>query len=455
MHYLRKTILPFLLVFFVVAVGSQNVLGAQPDYLTHEEPVPESVKEMEGPLAEGLTEEEEEPRRVIAPSLKEKLAELPPFWRDTSATLNLRTYYFDSTSGETKNQALALGGSFSYESGWWQELLQVGATVFTSQRLYGPKDRDGTLLLRPDQQGFTVLGEAFVAVNLFDHAMLRFYRQSFNLPYVNRQDNRMVPNTFEAYSLGNRTNPHVNYIVSHLTEMKTRNSPNFVSMSEAAGLAGTDEDLTMFGARYTLNDKFNIGAINFYSWEFMNIFYTETNSTWDLTDGLAIRFSGQYTDQQSVGDELGGDFNTWVYGLKAALSFKGAILSFAFTSTDDDSGIRSPYGSYPGYLSLIVKDFNRAGEDAWLVGLSSDFSTFGLSGLSAFVNYAEGDTPDSGVAASPDERELDITVDYRFEQSWLKGLWLRVRAAFVDQDGENAKNVDQYRLILNYDLPIL
>ena len=106
-------------------------------------------------------------------------------------------------------------------------------------------------------------------------------------------------------------------------------------------------------------------------------------------------------------------------------------------------------------ISLMIKDFNRAGEDAWLVGLSYDFSCIGLDGLSAFGRYAHGNTPDSGAVASPDQKELDVTVDYRFKKGFLKGLWLRARGAYLDQDGPNARDVSNIRLILNYDIQIM
>jgi predicted porin len=105
----------------------------------------------------------------------------------------------------------------------------------------------------------------------------------------------------------------------------------------------------------------------------------------------------------------------------------------------------------------MIKSFNRADEDAWLIGASYDFERIGAPGLSSFVNYARGYTPDSGSNASPDQWEFDITVDYRFQSKLLKGLWLRARAAFVDQDNTvaGASDVDDIRVILNYDLPIL
>ena len=105
----------------------------------------------------------------------------------------------------------------------------------------------------------------------------------------------------------------------------------------------------------------------------------------------------------------------------------------------------------------MIKSFNRADEDAWLVGASYDFARIGVPGLSSFVNYAQGNTPDSGSNASPDQQEFDITVDYRFQSRSLKGLWLRARAAFVNQDEAvaGADDLDDYRLILNYELPII
>ena len=103
----------------------------------------------------------------------------------------------------------------------------------------------------------------------------------------------------------------------------------------------------------------------------------------------------------------------------------------------------------------MIKDFNRAGEDAWLLGLSSDFRYFGDTGFSGFINYAWGDTPDNGSDASPDQSEFDLTLDYKPRTGVAKGLWFRLRAAFVDQDGADGKDLRDIRLIANYDFSVL
>ena len=123
---------------------------------------------------------------------------------------------------------------------------------------------------------------------------------------------------------------------------------------------------------------------------------------------------------------------------------------------------------FPGYLGLLQSDFNRAGENAFLVGLSYDFARVGLSGLSGFFNYAEGfDSKISGMdsggdggirpdrsANGVDEREFNLTVDYRFQEGWLRGLWLRVRGSLL-RSSIDGFDSEQVRVILNYDIPVL
>ncbi len=119
--------------------------------------------------------------------------------------------------------------------------------------------------------------------------------------------------------------------------------------------------------------------------------------------------------------------------------------------------IRSPFGSKPSALSFMLRDFDRAGEDAWLVGLSYDFAPeLGVKGLSAFVNYARGNGRHAALTGSRlvDEDELDLTVDYRFTAGPLTGLWLRVRGALVRELGGDRDTQNEFRAILNYELPL-
>jgi hypothetical protein len=127
--------------------------------------------------------------------------------------------------------------------------------------------------------------------------------------------------------------------------------------------------------------------------------------------------------------------------------------------TASGNTVQAPWGSYPGYLSLIQEDFDRANEKAIGVGVAYDFSKLITPGLSAFATAAWGwDAIDPKTRASaPDQAEYDLTVDYRptwLRPSFLQGMWLRVRGAILDQQGADQLGW-QVRLILNWERDLL
>ncbi len=319
-----------------------DVFAAQPEYQSNEAPPPGSVKDVRESLGPQAIEKPPPRRGVLG--WDRALANLPQFFRDTSLILKPRLYNFDSNfSDGEENEAFALGSAIEYRSGSWRNLLKVGLTGYTSQKAHGPRDKGGTGLLKPVQTGFGVLGEAYVDVDTGLGAKIFLYRRGLNLPYLNRDDGRMVPLTHELYALtsGMDTYP-ARWVAGHVSKMKQRDSDRFIAMSEAAGFVGTDEGVTLAGGSYNFTEHAHIGILNLYSWDFLNIFYAEAANLYSLTDELLVRISGQVTSQVSVGEELGGDTSTWTAGLRAALSYKNFVLALAGTLTGDDSGITSP-----------------------------------------------------------------------------------------------------------------
>ena len=428
-------------------------------------PAPESVLELNSPLDIPFLPLAPVPlaftalRDSIRESLKPQLETLPPFFRDTQVGANLRLYYFDRENhvspSKSDNEALTLGGSLAYQSGWLANILRVGVEGFGSQKLYGPESRDGTLLLMPGQESYAVLGRAYGELKYAEYTAT-LYRQYIDTPYVNQQDNRMTPNTFEAYRITGKYD-WVQFAAGYIAAIKPRNANGFTSMSEQAGApAGRDRGMIAAGARFTPIKGLSFGAINYYVPDTWNIFYTEGNYTWPLADKLGLKLQAQFTEQDSVGgDNLIGSFRTRVGGAQASLSYNNAVLRAAFSITANSRNINSPYGTYPGYLSLIEKDFNRAGERAWLLGFSYDLKDY-VKGLSVTFNFARGtDAVDPAKKTElPSQNEWDITVDYRIEKGPLSGMWVRFRNGYVDfsSGGGSSNNV---RLIINYPLSLL
>ena len=443
----------FRIWIFLTLIAPQLSWGVE--YLRDEEPYPDSVEELHGPLAQAF--EKVLPQRPLFPRLRNILRNLPDPFRDSHFDLNVRTHYFNrENTNNSHNEAWAMGGSLAYQSGWYRDLLSLGGEVFTSQKFYGLRSRDGTLLLRPRQLGYTVLGRAYGKLK-YKGQEASLYRQYYNLPYVNKQKNRMTPSTFEGYSLRGQLAPF-RYIAGYISRIKRRDSSTFVSMSEAAGVQkNRKRGLILAGAVYEPTDDFRAGAITYFVPDVFNTVYAGTEYTWSVTNELGMQLSAQFTDQRSVGAELLGlAFATQTGGTQAALSYRNIILRSAFSITADGAKVRNPYGGYPGYVSLMISNFNRADEKAWLIGLSYDCKRIGLPGLSFYTNYAQGYDARNATSneSLPDEEEFDITFDYRVEDGPLRGLWFRSRWAYFDfaSGGGSRHNV---RLIVNYDLSIL
>ena len=48
-------------------------------------------------------------------------------------------------------------------------------------------------MLKPKQESFSVLGQANVEARILKGLKLRLFKQAFNLPYLNKDDDRMIP----------------------------------------------------------------------------------------------------------------------------------------------------------------------------------------------------------------------------------------------------------------------
>ena len=397
--------------------------------------------------------------RVI-PGLEEERKTLPPFLRDADLTLHLRTYYFNRTKpDESVNEALAFGGWIGVKSGWLLDTFAMGATLYGSAPLYAPDDRDGTTLLKTGQKGYYVPGEAWGALRYKEYALLTGYRQMVDQGYINPQDNRMTPNTFQGVTLGGKVD-WVRYLVGYLWEIKPRNSDEFISMSEQAGAKGSNDGAGLAGVTLTPLKGLKFDVSEQYGVNTFNTIYAVGDYLVPLSENWKGRVGAQFTDQRSVGDGLvsnGADrfWSTQHGGMQVQLIYKALTLTTAFSVTGAGNNIQSPWGSFPGYISMIDQDFDRANEKAWLIGAAYDFSKLLTEGLSAYMKFAWGTdaiVPATGRDA-PNQAEYDFNVDYRppwIEPTPLRGIWIRARAAVLDQ--QNAKTTGyQFRIIINWE----
>jgi hypothetical protein len=377
--------------------------------------------------------------------------------------VRFRSYYFNRTKpDDTENEAWAFGGWITYQSGWLLDTFAMGASFGGSAPLYAPDDKDGTLLLKPEQTGYYVPGLAWGALRYQDYALLKGYRQLVDQTYINPQDNRMTPNTFEALTLGGKVG-WVQYLAGFLWNIKTRNSDEFVAMSSAAGVKGHHDGVGLAGVRLTPVKEVKIDLSNQYGANMFNTIYADADYLHPLNEDWKLRLGVQFTDQRAVGDALlapahGKYWVTQAGGARIQLMYRELTLTTAFSITGDGNSIQSPWGSFPGYLSMIDQDFDRAREKAWLIGAAYDFAKLLTPGLSANANLVWGvdAISPSTRKTAPNQAEYDFTADYRppLKLPLLEGMWFRARGAIVDQ--QDAKMLGyQFRIILNWDRDLI
>jgi hypothetical protein len=365
--------------------------------------------------------------------------------------LQLRTYYFDQESlTGAQSTAWALGGWAGLRSPWWGDLFQVGIVGYTSQKLYGPDDKGGTKLLAPVQEPITVLGEAFGAVRILGQTVTG-YRQLINRPFINPQDSRMIPNTFEAYTLTGSAG-EVSYTGGYITKKKNRDSDSFVWMSNIAGGTGNQEGVIYAGGTWDFAKNGYVRMDEQYAVDVFNTFYVDGKYPIAIDDKTSMTLGAQYYPQTSVGDEQIGSFSTYGVGLQATVSYGPVGGQLYYTQTGRGYSTQAPFGVHASYLSMMISDFNTAGEKAWGFGASVNLADLGAPGLTASAIYvtSSGRIDSANGSAIPDRNETDARVDYAFGKGTiLEGLVATVRYAWLHQDG-SPQTQTQLRAYLNY-----
>jgi hypothetical protein len=435
-----------------------------------------SLGAVESTPADAALTSEEQGQTHLADSFGDwrewQLKERREAFKDTKFELNFRTFFLDRHQfNGSESQAWAIGGWAGFKTGYFLDHVAFGVTGYTSQPLYAPEDRDGTLLLKPGQDGYTVLGEAYAEIRIIDGLNLTVGRKGYDTPFINRNDTRMTPNTFEAVVLQGRVElgpestverqdgkdgqdivvpvkdrPSIKFGLGYFDQIKERNSDDFVSMSVDAG-AKVERGVFAAGALYE-KGKFSIGGIDYFSEDIINIAYGETKMEFPISSDFKPKLALQFVDQSNVGDNLldGDSFSAHQFGLKIDVPVQKALFTAGFTHAWGNANLRNPWSGYPGYTSVQVQDFNRAGESAFLLRAGYDFPW--VDGLSAYALAVFGTTPDQAGQFRQDE--YDVNLQWVPTKGILKGLSLRVRYGIVDQDGGNVDNLTDFRAICNY-----
>ncbi len=371
-----------------------------------------------------------------------------------------RFYWFsrDFDKNTTDREDIATGGNLHFETAPFYG-ISAGFTFYTSQGM-GINDDDKAVygLLSSDSSGnhesYSVMGETYIQA-AYKGTTLKIGRQEMHTLFVNVHDIRLTPQTFMAYKLENDSLlPDTKFTLAYVTEVKRRTSTSFETMSDFVG-AHQDSKVFTAGVEYKGIKGLKMKLWDAYATEIMNAIFFQADYSFKVADDFTLFFSGQYLNEKDQGDKLAGDLSTDMFGLKAGFKSMGFYFHASYNKVSDDSPALYPWGGCPQYSSIQIFDGNRVDETTWLGKLGYDFGRLGAKGLSAYVIYADYDTPDSGTYASPDRTETDLNLQYKFS-GVMDGLSIRARMAIVDQDeNQGGEDFNDYRLYIKYAFNLL
>lgn len=469
----------------VLAQGAEGVAGSA-DSDTPDIPIPSTAHGTYSPIGEGFASplDPRDALRATQPNtprppvqapppeaekgvwlryLHRRLQDAEPFMRDTRLKINSRTYWLSRQSLDRSHaEALTSGGSIAYQSGYLADFMQLRSVLYTSQPIYAPAAGGSTDNLTPDQQQITTLGQANVRFK-FAGQEASFGRQLIRTAFINPRDTRMIPLTFEGVILvpERRKDQGLDYIGSYLWRYKPRDTDEFIPFSEPFGVK-QDEGVLINGVRHTFNGL-TFGAVNYWIRDTLNTAYGEVDYLWGTgsEQGPTYRISFNNLDQRTVGEQLipGAPYNSYQASAHLVAGYRGIVLTTAVSVTGKEANIRDPFGNIPVYTSMHQSSFERAGEQAYLVTLSYDFSTMGFNGLKFLVGWGQGIDAINPTteALEPDRNLLNLRLDYEPSGGRLEGL--RVQVYYSNErlldTALPRDNQSEFRAVVNYLMPLL
>ncbi|MCU0293042.1 MAG: OprD family porin, partial [Thermoanaerobaculaceae bacterium] len=353
----------------------------------------------------------------------------------------------------SRNKAVAAGGWATYQTRPWHGWsVSLGGSA--SFPLAGDVENDGTTLLAPGQESYSVVHQAFVQLDL-GRTSLRAYRQALDTPLVTSLDNRMTPIMFEAYTAQGQAASSLSWMASYVTRVKPRNSTEFVPMSTGGGLGG-DEAVSLVGATYKPTRGLTVQLWNYYCHNLMNAAYLQVDFTTSLGRGWVLKPSAQALWEESVGDERYDEISTGFAAVRLAAAKNGLDLHVALSRTAAGGPVLYPWSQNPDFTATVEEDQNLPAERAWAWGLAWDLGPIGVPGLLVMLDRTKAYALDPKPGMSQkDQYEYQAIVDYRF-QGRLTGFKVRLFGAWVESSLSSGSIYGQdytdLRAILYYNL---
>lgn len=413
--------------------------------------------------------------RHIAPSLAGALLCAWASWvqadllSDSSASLQLRNFYFDRDfnegPGQSQAQEWAQGFILRMNSGYTEGTLGFGmdAVGMLGVKLDSSPDRVGTGLLpfdpvdREPASEYSKLG--LTAKARFSASELKVGTLQPLLPVILAVPSRLFPPTFRGAYLSSREIEGLTLHLGHVDRINLRNSSDYEPMrisspngrfdasaeSNAFSFAGADYAF----AEHLSGTYFHARLEGLYQQDYLALLHQLPLGEGRLKTDL------RYFDSREDGAGRAGRVDNRTYNAMFTYQWQGHALGLGYMRLNGDTALPYLAGTDVNVNTegALTSEFVNPGERTWQVRYDYDFAAMGIPGLKAMWRYIKGNQIDlSGGSGDARERERGIELAYVVQSGSFKGLGLRVRQAAYRNDF--SRDFDETRINLDYTLAL-
>jgi len=299
---------------------------------------------------------------------------------------------------------LSMGGKVSLETKPISGISLVG-TFFTTNPVFG-KDNE-SLFLSSTNSAYSIVGESYLKIDM-GKTVIKAGRQLIDTPFADSDDIGMIPNTFEGYSLVDKSMQGTTVVVALLDKWAGVDAPipeKFTNIQESSDDAVFTAGLIYQGSPNTALSLWH------YALDEVDFNYAELDYSAD-TFNMGFQYTDQDNDNSAYGVSIGGNVD-------------GLDLVFAYNKVD--GVVSNGFGGGPFFTSSEDHTIaDTPDQKAKLYGMSYDKNGFSI-GIT-HVNFDKGEDETDYVAGY--EVNKDFNLDLIYSDMYDDGSMVRFFAKY-------------------------
>lgn len=380
------------------------------------------------------------------------------FVDDTQTSITLRNLYLDRDFKDQQVKDInhwSQSATLELRSGYTDAALQLGLdlTARYAYRLNSAENIIDTVMpydYAQQEQARDQLKLGATAKLKYGQTELKLGEVMPRLPIIHTDVAMQLPTTFLGGILESKQPDQTKITLGRLTKVSGRdaedysrfklvNSQNKAS-ADAFDFVGIDYDFNQQQLRYFYAKLEDIYDQHFLSYEYR----------YQFSPNIHLKSNFYIFDSYDSGDRLEGHIDNQVYATIHMLQLNNHTLGLGFKQIAGDQGFPLLANWVPQVYSAnwSLGTYMQKNERSWQLRYDYDFKDTPLRGLKSIIRYYDGRRIETQLTKNGQEHELDLLLNYEFQQPRLKGLnvyWL-----LGDYKNSTTKDYVENRLILSY-----